>query len=213
MPGIIDIRFSTPSGARADTPAGVRALKFFEKVKKRMNRPFASGGYLVAAHVMRNGSGSVSEQFRTTTYHTRGGARVSWKKTKAFGRLPAPKRTLHRTGSLEAAWTARGSGSFTAHTGTKVVIGVDSRRFPQADRLQSISATLTRPRKKGAQGRSRMHWFLGMRFGVWISDRRLNMGLRVDPRRLGINPEMMKRVSVAMREFIRTGKASGAKSI
>lgn len=189
-----------------------RRMKRFEDVQKRLKRPMRGGGHRVVAHIMRIGGGSVSDQFRTQTYFSQFGARVPWKRTKPFGTQPAPRRTLDRTGALKRAWTG-GTGSVTRHTDVKVQIGVDQTRFPQAGRLQSTSATLTRPVHMGARGRTKMHWYLGMKLGVWISDRRLMMGLKVQPRRLGVNPEMMKRISVGMEDFLLTGKAAVARNV
>jgi hypothetical protein len=194
---------------------GPRATaKRFDDIQRRLRRPMANGGATIVAHIMRHGGGSVSRQFQTTTYINRTGARIPWKRTKKFGRRPPPPRTLHRTGALERAWTGTGAGSFTRHTNTRVVIGVDRSKFPHASVFQTILPTIVRPKPPlGARGRHRMGWFLGMRFGVWLSNARLEQGLKIFPRRLGVNPEMTKRARVGLREFLITGKATVARNI
>lgn len=194
----------------------VRASKVprFEGIKKRMAAGMTGAGGQAVAFVMRQGEGSVENQFRRTVYLNKRGGRQPWKKTQPFGRQPAPPRTLHRTGKLEAAWTGRGRGSITVLQRRSVKIGVDTRLFPQASRFQSIGATLTRPDPSRAliRGRSPMAWFLGMQLGVWISERRLQMGLRVQPRRVGVNPVMLRRAGAVFRDYVIQGDVRAARA-
>ena len=187
----------------------------FKDMKKRLKRPLAGGGAALIARAIRFGDGSIEEQFRTTTYITRRGARIPWKPTKAFGRCPAPKRTLHRTGALERAWLGQDSGSITRHSGNVLVLGVSTAKFPQAGVFQKVSGSLIRPKPGniGARGRYKMGWALGMKCGVWISNRRLEMGLRIDPRRVGLSPRAMQRANAALRDFIISGTGNSLSAL
>jgi hypothetical protein len=184
--------------------------KRFEAIKKRLKKPYQGGGATMVANAIRFGEGSIQEQFKTTTYYTRRGARVPWKPTKPFGNRPAPKRTLHRTGALERAWLGRDAASITRWSGNRLLLGVSTARFPHAGVFQKVSATLIRPKKMGKRGRYAMGWKLGLTYGVWISNRRLEMGLRIDPRRVGVSPRAVQRANASLRDFIITGKAKGS---
>ncbi len=187
--------------------------KIFIDIRKRMKAPMKGGGGLVVAHIMRQGPGSVDDQFKQSSEFTDTGAQIPWKKTQPFGNRPAPAKTLIRTGRLRAAWTGRGAGALTRITAKRVMIGPDPKRFPQAGMFQRIGWTIIRPKKMGKGGRTKMHWFLGMTYGVWISEARLKRGLRIEGRRVGVNPKMMKRASVALRDFLISGNASTAANI
>jgi len=186
-----------------------RESKRFQDMKKRMKQPFAGGGGTLVARAMRYGDDSIEEQFRTTTYMTRRGARVPWKPTQPFGRCKPPKRTLHRSGALERAWLGHDPGSITRWSGNRLQIGVSTARFPQAGVFQKVSMTLIRPKKMGKRGRYAMAWALGMRCGVWLSNRRLEMGLQVQPRRLGLPPAMIRRANSTLLHFIINGTGGG----
>ena len=178
-------------------------------MKKRMKRPLQGGGAALIARAIRFGEGSIEEQFRTTSYYSQHGARVPWKPTKPFGNRPPPKRTLHRTGALERAWLGQDPGSITRHTGNILQIGVSTAKFPHAGVFQKVSATLIRPKTMGKRGKYKMGWKLGLTYGVWISNRRLEMGLRIDPRRLGLSPRALQRANVVLRDFIISGTGKG----
>lgn len=158
---------------------GLRSLQ----IRERMAGPLpTSVTDELADDVMRRGPGSTQDQFARQTEM---GARSSrrWKRTAAFGNRPAPTRTLHRTGALEAAWTG-GPGAITERGPRGVAIGVDRVRFPQASVFQRSGLTPVRVTSK-----SRI--FLGMEFGVWLkaSTRRMF----IEGRPLSVNPVMLER--------------------
>ena len=188
-----------------------RESKRFQDMKKRLKRPLQDGGAQLIARAVRFGEGSIEEQFRTTTYYSRRGARVPWKPTKPFGNRKAPKRTLYRRGNLQRAWLGQDPGSITRWSGNKLVLGVSTAKYPQAGIFQKVSASLIRPRPGnfGKRGRYKMGWKLGLTYGVWLSNRRLEMGLRVDPRRIGLSPRAIQRASSALVHFIINGTGGG----
>lgn len=199
------IRISGPKGGKG---------KIFDDIRKRLKSPLTGGGGLLVAQAMRRGPGSVDDQFRQQSTFPRGGGRIRWKKTKPFGNRPAPAMTLVRSGGLWAAWTGRGAGSVMRRSARRVVIGVDSRRFPQAGRLNAFQAVYSKARKTGAQGKSAMHWLLGMKYGVWISDKKLRTkGLKVMPRRVSVNPIMLKRATLRLTQYMVDGHAGSARNI
>jgi len=186
----------------------------FEAIKKRARSPMTGGGGTLAIQAIQRGPGSVENQFLSQSTFGRGGGRRPWKKTEAFGSRPAPTFTLVRTGGLMRAWTGRGAGSETFRSQRHVRVGVDRTRFPQAGRLNGDRTVFSKARKSGARGRSKMHWFLGMNFGVWISDKKLrSRGLPVVPRPVGVNPTMLKRVANRVIEWVLEGNAQSARGI
>ena len=184
----------------------------FDEIRTRLQRPLAGRGGTIVAQVMRKGEGSVAAQFKAETELLFRGGRSPWKRTQPFGRRAAPAKTLQRTGALRRAWTGDGPGSLTMTRANRVTIGVDTARFPQAAMFQRLGLTLVRPKQAGPRGRSAMGWFLGMRYGVWISEARLKRGLAIEGRRVSINPAMMKRVKVSLLDWIVTGTASIARA-
>ena len=140
---------------------------------------------------MRFGPGSINDQFNREAEAN--GA--SWPKTKPFGTRPAPAKTLQRTGSLLSAWVGRAPGSVSAATPNSFMVGVDTNILPQAGVFQAQAPTIIRPRKKAKGGKgTAMHYFLGLTYGVWISEARLAAGLSIPPRRVAVGTEMQVRV-------------------
>ena len=188
-------------------------VRRFDEIRTRLECPLAGGGGAAVAAVMRKGRGSVDAQFKAEAEFLFAGGRAPWKKTKRFGSRPAPRKTLQRTGALKRAWTSGGAGSLTITRSNRVRIGVDTARFPQAVMFQRHGTTVIHPRQMGKGGRSKMHWFLGLTFGVWISDARLRgRGIRVKGRPVSINPQMMHRASSALEAWIIRGKRPVARA-
>lgn len=161
----------------------------------KASRPFSgTTGRAVVAR-MRKGKGSVQEQFEREREETETGTR-KWKKTKPFGKMPAPDRTLHRTGALQAGWTG-GAGSIKEVTDTAVGIGVDGSVIPYAGIFQRNSPARWRanPNHRGEGGRLKAFMKLGRAFGVWVSEEHLLSGWPIMPRRVGVGRAM--RVGIA----------------
>jgi hypothetical protein len=187
-------------------------VRRFDEIRRRLERPLAGGGGQAVAAAMRKGPGSVDAQFRAEAEFLFGGGRAPWKKTGRFGNRPPPRKTLQRTGALRRAWTGKGAGSITVTRANRVTIGVDGARFPQAPVFQRRGSTFVRPRQMGKGGRSKMHWFLGLTYGVWIPDSRLQQGLEIRPRRVSINPIMLDRAGAVLLDWIVRGKAPAARA-
>jgi hypothetical protein len=188
-------------------------VRRFEEIRARLERPLAGGGGAAVAAVMRKGRGSVDAQFRAEAEFRFGGGRAPWKRTERFGSRPAPRKTLQRTGALKRAWTGEGAGSITRTRSHRVTIGVEKARFPQAPVFQRHGSTFIRADKMGKGGRSKMHWYLGLTYGVWIPDSKLRTtGVELVGRPVSINPQMLHRASSALEAWIIRGKRPGVRA-
>lgn len=177
--------------------------KRFQEMSGRLSDLRPCGAAVVG--VMRQGPGSVGEQFEQQSENSMAG-RFPWLRTRDFGRRLAPVKTLHDKGKLESGWTG-GLGSTTTVTQNSFAVGVDSS-FPQARVFQSKGPTIVRPKKMGKRGRYKMGWYLGLQFGVWLSNARLLQGLVIQPRRVAINETMLARVRDKITRFAVTGQVA-----
>src|SRR6185436_15772927 len=91
--------------------------------------------------------------------------------------------------------------------GARFAVGVDGNAFPQARVFQKSSPTTVRPKKKSKGGRYAMAWFLGLTYGVWFSNARLERGLVIHPRRVSLGPDVKKRAQEILRQWIVKGRA------
>jgi hypothetical protein len=148
---------------------------------------------------VRFGAASVDEQFETQTEMSRSGGRVIWPRTKDFGRRPAPRRTLQDRGALREAWLGIGPGAVVDAGPTHVDVGVDAGVLPYAAVFQRDAPTVQKVTPK-------QRIFLGMGFGVW-----LKAGARItnQPRRVGANPTMARRVGEGAAFYIVHGDNTG----
>ena len=185
----------------------------FEEIAKRLKKPMAGGRGRVVAQKMRQGDGSIGAQFRAESEITGTGRRRRWKRTRPFGNRSAPRRTLYGRGTYEGAWLGLRSGSLTIVRDRSVAVGVSTARYPQARVFQRLRPTIVRPRRMGPRGRWAMAWFLGLTYDVWLSNARLQRGLINYPRRVSLNPAMLRRAGVALREMLITGNAQSARNI
>lgn len=156
-----------------------------------------------AAAIMRLGPGSVGDQFAQQATHGEGGI-AAWAPAKAFGNRAAPPKTLERSGGLRRGWTGRGPGGIVQVATDRVAVGVDASVFP-AVVAQMHGATI-RPKRMGKRGRSAMGWFLGMTYGVWLSEERLRRGLVIPARPVAVNLAMSGRVAKLIATYVTTGK-------
>lgn len=196
--GLISLQFK-PGPNSAGLPR-------FAAIEKRLGDLRPAGDAVLSA--MRKGPGSVGAQFSAQAEDSLNGLRP-WPKTHAFGRRPAPSRTLRDTGKLENAWTG-GSGSVARVTPNSFAIGVDTGVVPYAGVFQSQTPTRVRAKKMGARGRYAMGWMLGMKFGVWLSNKRLEEGFLIQPRRVGVNKTMLGRVRNVLVSFVTRGTTAVA---
>lgn len=139
---------------------------------------------------------SIRRQFEGGYGFSGTGMKVAWSATKPFGNRPPPKRTLWRSGKLARSWMG-GPGNFMQHTGTELSYG---STLPYAHVHQSRTPTIVRPRRRAADGRWAMFWKLALSFGVWLSEEKLERGLVIPSRRVGIGRETMARIGEAVVE-------------
>lgn len=174
----------------------------FDRIRK--NLPLkASITREIANRVMRQGAGSVAEQRRRQATQTGAGREIPWRKTKPFGKLAAPARTLHRTGALDQQWAGVGPGAITRATSTRIEIGVTG----YGALFQRRTAWLVKARKL-ARGDRRlaMQLYLGMVRGAWISEAKLKQGLRNVPRRVDVSRKMLQRTGETIMRYLPSGK-------
>lgn len=154
---------------------------------------------------MRHGPGSTSAQAMAQAEFTRSGGVNPWPRTKPFGTRKMPLRTLLATGRYRTALSQRVSGVVEIRAPHVVGFRLDRFAFPQWPVFQAHSPTVIRAKSshRTKTGKLAMQMFLGLTFGVWISERNLlNRGLTIQPRRVSENPVMWKRVIEVYRAYI-----------
>ena len=167
------------------------------EIRERMQAPIPAGVKQALADraIRKGGPGSIADQYARQAEMSRSVSSM-WKRTQPFGRQPAPKRTLHRSGALESAWTG-GPGAITdlASDPYGVAVGVDTRRFPQAAMLQRQGVTMIRVTPK-------MRAYVGLTFGVWF--KRTTTRLKVEGRPVSMNREILGRArTILQRHYLR----------
>lgn len=180
----------------------------FDEISKRMKAPLGGPcGRAVVNRVIRRGPGSVDHQFASESTIDEGGSVIPWPKTKPFGnRQPGPS-TLVQRGKYRGAWMGA-FGASERYGAKRVSIGVKDKQFPQARVFQKKpgSVTVIRPLKSTLATRhTAMRSYLGMHFGVWMTEERLMQGLSVPSRPLRVNPTMRARALAMVRNYILTG--------
>lgn len=167
-------------------------------------QPFGNERGKEVVKIMRTGPRGVSEQFRDSTEY-KGNQALAWARTKPFGNRPAPRKTMVGRGVYRASWLGR-AGSIERITDKSVEIGVDRGLNPQvAIHQSSRSSTTIRPKARTANGDFKMRFALGLKFGVWISKKRLALGLKVARRRVSVSSAVRKEVGKLLRKA--AGKA------
>jgi hypothetical protein len=175
--------------------------KKFSEMQARMADLRPVGGAVLAA--MRRGPGSVDEQFERGVENSLTGT-TAWQRKHDFGSRLAPTKTLVSGGQLRNDWTGVGANSTSGVTANSFTTGVGSGNA-YAKVFQSQAPTIIKPKKRGAKGRYSMFWYLGMKFGVWLSNARLAQGFVIQPRRVAINETMLSRVRRPVTRFIVDG--------
>ena len=167
------------------------------------------------AKILRTGTKGISHQFRDQTEY-RGAQSIPWERTKPFGTKKAPRKTMLGTKRYRTAWLG-GAGSIETIDANTVTIGVDRGAFPQVAVHQSAKPfTLIRPKRKTKSGHWAMQFFLGLTYGVWLTNARLEKGLKVPRRRLSVSDDVKKEVAAMFRGVVmksRGVKAQGPKEL
>jgi len=105
-----------------------------------------------------------------------------------------------------------GAGGRQSITRNSFSVGVDAAQLPQARVFQAAGPTTVKAKKRGARGRYAMFWALLYEFGIAFSDKRLERGFVIQPRRVGINRRMLTRVRAAVRNYLVRGAAAQRKA-
>jgi hypothetical protein len=166
----------------------------FATARAVLEKPFAgSTGIAAIAAMRRGGAGSFAQQFAVESEWGMSGQK-SWPKTKDFGTRKAPPKTLGG-GPLQAAWLG-GAGSLETveQGGRAIAVGVSGSALPYAGVFQRTGPTIIRAKRKTKSGQYAMRIFLGLTFGVWITNDKAELGMVVMPRRLGVNRLMLGRI-------------------
>lgn len=140
----------------------------------------------------------IESEFDQEHWQAAGGAARPWLPVKPFGSRLRPPKVLWRDGALKAAWTAGGVGSFERYSRTAADFGVLGSVIPYAAvhrggagevRVGTAKSTTIKPVKLARGHESdpsprkwAMWWFLGMRYGVWLSAKTLARGLKIPAR-------------------------------
>ncbi len=194
-------------------------LPRFEAIQRRLADLRPAGDAVIAA--MRKGAAG---QFSAQAEDTLTGSRM-WKRSHDFGNRKAPANTLDASGKLKGAWTGS-AGATSRVTENSFAIGVDTGIVPYAAIFQSQTPTLIKPKsighstragklaavRRGRPIRYAMFWKLGLTFGVWMSQARLEQGFLIQPRRVGVGRSMLTAVKGVLVGYVTGRGASGARA-
>ena len=155
-----------------------------------LKTPFSGSTGRASIEAVRFGPGGFARQFADEAeYYNQ--TKTPWPRTQPFGSRPAPSKTLVGKGRLRAAWLG-GSGAIgKIEFGKRITVGVSGASVPYAGVFQSDIPTIVRAKKKTKSGQYAMRIFLGLTFGVWITNDKAKLGMVIRPRRVNVNREMV----------------------
>ena len=163
--------------------------------KKILERPLLDSRGKQAVKLLRFGTRGISDQFKDQTEY-RGTGSAPWEKTQDFGTRKAPRKTMQASGGYRAAWLG-GAGGVENISANAIEIGVDRGKFKQVA-IHQGSAPFVKvyPKKRAKGGKDwAMRFFLGLTYGVWLTKKRLEMGLKIPRRRLSVSSDVRKAVA------------------
>ena len=163
--------------------------------KKILERPLLDSRGKQAVKLLRFGTRGISDQFKDQTEY-RGTGSTPWDKTQDFGTRKAPRKTMQASGTYRAAWLG-GTGGVENISANAIEIGVDRGKFKQVA-IHQGSAPFVKvyPKKRTKGGKDwAMRFFLGLTYGVWLTKKRLEMGLKIPRRRLSVSSDVRKAVA------------------
>lgn len=163
--------------------------------KQVVEKPLLESRGVRAAKILRFGNKGISDQFKDQTEY-RGGQAIPWERTKDFGTRKAPRKTMQAQGDYRASWLG-GAGSLETISANSVTIGVDRGLHPQVAIHQgSASSVRVYPKKRTKGGKDwAMRFYLGLTYGVWLTKKRIEMGLKIPRRRLSLSNDVKKAVA------------------
>lgn len=171
-------------------------------MRDRLAAPLGGSAGPAVIDAMRRGPGSVEEQFKTSSEFGEGFI-TPWTPTQQFGSLAPPELTLVRSSALRDSWTGAGSGSIEALTPNTVEIGSS---LPIAGIFQRETPITVVPHTVGKRGLA-MQSFLWIAFRVKITAARLQQGLVIPPRRVGVGTQMVRRVIDIVTNYVAGGES------
>lgn len=182
-------------------------LSGLDRLAAVLRAPFSGGRGREAVLAMRE---SVRQEFSEHEWRTPDGGSLRWKETLPFGDKPEGEPLGGPSGWLARAW-AGGPSGFTVQRPDRVAIGVSHPAVAMHRGGSGTEArervTIVRPRKTGARGLPAMFWYLGMRFGAWISVRRLERGLEIPSRpHATSNPRLVEALEGVIRRALNVGR-------
>ena len=181
-----------------DTTGIKMLVKNIGEGKKVFERPLAEGRADIALRLLRFGPKGIEQQFQDSREY-RNEQSKAWDRTMPFGSIPAPDKTMIRTGAYMKAWLGLGPGSMPPSTDESVVTcGVDPKSFPQVAIHQGSKEEFTiRPKKPSSTrpGDWAMRWKLGLMAGVWMSIASIEKGIKIKRRRLSVSTEVRRAIA------------------
>ena len=175
--------------------------------KRILERPLLDSRGKQAVRTLRFGTRGIADQFKDQTEY-RGGQAIPWDRTQDFGTRKAPRKTMEASGGYRTAWLG-GAGGVENISANAIEIGVDRGDFPMVAIHQgSASSVKVLPKKRTKGGKDwAMRFFLGLTYGVWLTKKRLEMGLKISRRRLSVSSDVRKAIALMVKN--ETRKALG----
>lgn len=166
-------------------------------------KPFADDRFDEAVRILRFGPRGFEQQFEDSTEY-RDRTSTPWAPTKPFGNRPAPAKTMVGTGAYRSGWLGRGPGGYVNRKDNQITVGVQKTIFPQVLIHQSTKPyTIVKPKKRTASGDWAMCWKLGLTFGVWLSNKRLERGLKIVRRKLSVSFPVKQLIAKTINDGVR----------
>ena len=180
----------------------MRGADVLRPVELALRQPFDG----IGREVQGDMSESSDAEFRGAYWASPSGANIPWAPLVPFGSRPLGPILGGSQGRIARALRG-GPGSIRRATGDKVTNGA---RVPYADTHRGGSGldagpgeVVIRPKRYRSDGSSYMGRFLGVNFGVWISERRLREGLRRRNRPFATdNPRLRKKIAERVQDNI-----------
>lgn len=173
-------------------------VKLFTEMSGRLERTMEGPVGASIAEAVRYGEGSIEQQFASESMIGNTGGRRPWKRGRGFG----AGRAMQRSGRLRSAWLG-GSGSITEVSKLRVRVGVGGS-IPYARPFQN-RGSFVKSSKRNDSGRLSMQLAIGLKHGIWISGKVIERGMRIDPRPVSINPQILQRVQKIALGYVITG--------
>lgn len=168
---------------------------------------------------------SVAGEFLNRHWAQPSGGFLPWAPNVPWGVQEGPggseKKPLIASGKYYRALVQGGPGGFAIVTARTATVGVDLATFPYAPFVRGgvgalirLTPLVIRAKKLvgGGKGDNKgprqyaMFFYLGLTFGVWLSLKKLEEGIRLPPRpHLTSNPALTKQIASKMASYILKG--------